>query len=219
MKFKIIFCFLLIFITRPVAAQSAAWSMKDIELAHRNKNFKELERHILSIPPTDRNQNWIEALRDTISDQIEDVRAGEDILINLDTLDLLKPYLSGNTISYEFRVKVAKFLRLHTQQQALALEWFRNAITIEPNKQSSLCTDKDLELAVLAGLHLSPDDAQTKNAIYFADVCYVRLESQIKSSLAKANDYGFANICPILKSKNTLTGSLLELKCEQFIKS
>ncbi len=197
------------------AQDRPVWSLDDVLAAHKQGSYVELADHILDVRPSERNSAWAEVFKATISYQIDAVNPGERILINLETLDLLKTTLTKEQLDPAFLIKVGKFMRVNSGNAADAIVWFADAIN--STNQVALCSDSDVELAVVASLYLPESQAKFIQAGQkIADLCWQQMRSTLKANFAEGVSYYYKNTCSLL-FKNEPTGSsdLLKAGCSE----
>jgi hypothetical protein len=111
-------------------------------------------------------------------------------------------FVDGDPGNADLALRMSKLVRMNGNAYG-ALPFFKKALTVKAT--ATVCKDKDLELAVVAGVGLPPDYDNFKIAKDIASsTCWEQLKKPIVDAVgAEASGYTHDNGCQILKAKGT----------------
>jgi hypothetical protein len=125
--------------------------------------------------------------------------------------DYAKKFVDADPTNGKLTLSVAKAVR-HGMSSYSATPFFKKAIAA--NKQSSICKDEDLEIAVIASMGLpEKDELYNDGRAILKDSCFAELKKPALEELAKEESgYYHDNVCALMTEKKENVAKLCAKK-------
>jgi hypothetical protein len=230
MKQAIAFVGVALLATSAHADKDKSYSLDDLKSLVSSKSYKEAVEHLGDIAPSQRNADWLAVATDAATGYVSGMtndhlveqlmkspkyqKARADIGLkgyeacfkaSYDLDECIKhamKFIEGDAGNADLALRMSKLVRMNGNAYN-ALPFFKKALSAKAT--ATVCKDKDLEMAVVAGIGLPPDYDNFKIAKDIASAtCWEQLKKPVVDAVgAESSGYTHDNGCTILKAKGT----------------